>query len=427
MAYAISALNDIVKLADKVVEKKTSRSLTLTLRAKDRIALKSKAETILKKAKIKYADVKKTGSSVPVTEFKIDNFRYVLVWKPMGGGSGAGAAVTKLAESAVCLYTAALIYNKKADLQFLLENKSKISRNIDVDAKYDDVVKWLSQNEDWDKTSIESARLIHKTKKISTSHIAHRGSTFFNSIYKEFSRLLKPMNTLRLAIGSDKWNPGDIWISSIKSIPTFESLSSYNKWIADTTKSGKLFAVSLKKSGNPTIKLIDNKPLDVEFVGIRKPKEPLSSKDIYVDFKENSKPAKGVQFRSFNVGADPQGEIKGVYANHGKIGFGNISFILKKMAGVEIPKMAQLKNKPTEEIMSGIVSSYKQLGFTYSSYATNKDLDKYYLITKYQVLLIALGIKKSKNPTVIVEAMIKYASSRGLSGLFDNSWYYKIS
>ena len=176
----------------------------------------------------------------------------------------------------------------------------------------------------------------------------HRGSDFMKACYasKELALKFDKKQEVQKAPASgysdDKWNPGDIWMSTLNPNPTtskpfdfskegkscnltFEALKGAVQKAADNKT---ILAVSLKKVvGNATItefNLADRRQnIDVSLKGFRfgQTGDFFSSTDMYLIFDK-----KEMQLRAFNSTKSWQGEVKGASAAGGKIGGGGLNF-----------------------------------------------------------------------------------------------------
>jgi len=367
------------------------------------------------------------GNSKAILKFEdIDGNKYRLTdflkSKEFGGGngSGAGAEVTALAECAFCIVSAYIIKYGKFDFDSSLkENLNNI--NVDLGkTNINDVIKFLKENPDWLKSTEDSAFLFVKTANLNTLHAFHRDSKYFNEIYNEFSRLLKPINKDKLRIGTDKWNPGDVWVSNKSSLPSFNSIDDYNEYLNKEFNNNNIMAVSLKKTGL-TPKIIPvtiSKNTPVQFDNLTP--VTMKSKDMYINTKDGTR----IQIRSFNSGANVQAEIKGDYANHGKIGFGNIQYFLKLYDNIIIPTNQEISKMSIDDVVDYVNKKFKTKFSTDD--IKSKDINDF-KISKYQSVFIADVIEKSHSRDKILSAIINYAKSQGgIEGLFEPSIYYKI-
>ena len=239
----------------------------------------------------------------------------------------------------------------------------------------------------------------------------HRGSDFMKACYasKELALKFDKKQEVQKAPASgysdDKWNPGDIWMSTLNPNPTtskpfdfskegkscnltFEALKTAVQKAADDKK---ILAVSLKKAvGTPQISkfnLADRKQnVDVSLEGFRfgQTGDFFSSTDMYLIFNK-----KEMQLRAFNSTKSWQGEVKGAYANAGKIGGGGLNFycsdILKSPIGTtskDALKWSETKFAPDK------FSNFHKLYKKYSAHDKNvskknkKNNNKPYTIIK---------------------------------------------
>ena len=148
----------------------------------------------------------------------------------------------------------------------------------------------------------------------------------------------------------DKWNPGDIWMStfSITDKP-LENFSSgwgiLNKKVAELAGAEapgdktKLLGISLKKIGKTSAANIKyyKKPTaaikkNYTYSGYKygKTGDFFASQDIYIETNSGE-----IQFRTFSGTTAWQGEIKGTAAAAGKIGGGNVNFYAKQIFSKE--------------------------------------------------------------------------------------------
>lgn len=374
---------------------------------------------------------KDTNSNILIT--KIDKAPF-----SKAGGSGAGAAQTALAESAVCIVCASLVHLGKVDLS---ENGiKKIESVLDLGkqsslSEIKKIVEWLQQNPDWYDTSVRTAEEIIHQKKITKQHNFHRDSVFMNSIYKQFQDNLKPLNKLKLRVSGDKWNPSDIWISNKNTFPSHNDITTLNKTIIEGFKNDDTIGISLKKLGKSLTWSVYNLPKSkklFEFDKVVKPKSSMSSKDMYVETKAGLR----LQIRTFNAGDNIQTELKGKYASGGKCGFGATRQIIESLTNENLYTNAQIKKMSEEDIIKLIHGFYKSMGLTYSIDSMKKEfytktfkspaIQQDFLISKLQATQIASIIKNSKDKNLIVTGIFGYAHSLGLEGLFEASVYAKI-
>lgn len=268
-----------------------------------------------------------------------------------GTGSGAGADLTAVTESGQC-YVCAIAYNvckRKITWDDLtVENFVKAHQYCDTTIKFDGVIE--KSPTEWLQSYIDTANKLFENYKMPGTMKFHRGSPFVDTIYKAKKSVhtTDAKSTKPQAPGSfsdDKWNPADIWMTTLTSPPKLSSTtwSELNADIQKLAKDKKLLGVSLKKvEGTPKFEVYnDSSDLTKNYLyeGFRLAptgttgKYPpfFSSIDMYMKIS-----GKEIQFRATSGEAMWQGEIKGASAAGGKIGGGNVNFFMKKHTGEEI-------------------------------------------------------------------------------------------
>jgi len=299
----------------------------------------------------------------------------------------------------------------------------------------------------------------------------HRGSDFMKACYasKELALKFDKKQEVRKAPASgysdDKWNPGDIWMSTLDPNPssskpldfskegkscnlTFEALKEAVQKAADNKT---ILAVSLKKlAGDGKItkfNLKDRKQnIDVNLKGFRfgQTGDFFSSTDMYLIFDK-----KEMQLRAFNSIKSWQGEVKGAAAAAGKIGGGGLNFycsdILKSPIGTTLedamrwsetkftndkfPKFHQLyetySNHPSNLKPSKPVDleTFKKMANGYTYRGSNKS--PAFKFTKYMCLLLLDAIYTKKDLVKRKEwatKTLRYA----MSNIVLSSYFIKI-
>ena len=267
-----------------------------------------------------------------------------------GGGSGAGADITAIVECGQAL-VCSLVYNvMKRPIEWedlKLELLEKSMAYCDLSETLNTIIE--RSPPEWVQSYVKSANILYRNYKMLGSPVYfHRGSKFMNEVYAGkkivFDNDKKSDN--QQAPGSfsdDKWNPGDIWMTTLKTVPTIssDSWASLNKDIYDLARAKKLIGVSLKKVGGSAHieeynALSVKQTKDYQYGGFRVtsatergPLPPFfNSIDLYMTVG-----GKEIQFRATSGEASWQGEIKGATAAGGKIGGGNVNFYLKKYTG----------------------------------------------------------------------------------------------
>ena len=277
--------------------------------------------------------------------------------KDFGGGaagSGGGADLTRIAESAQCYYCSYAFNVAGRELKNppTLKELGTAARYVQADMNLYDAMDKCP--EDWHDVFVKTANILVRTyrNKVSGNVYFHRGSKFMQKIYEAKAEVMKAdkMSDNVQAPGSfsnDKWNPGDIWMSTYGTTDyvltnRYETWSELNQQVLE--KAGKLggktqlLGISLKKVGASAKITEFNLPKRVHnimssYEGFRfgKVGNFFSSQDIYMYMSGQE-----VQFRTFSGDSAWQGEIKGASAAGGKIGGGNVNFYCMKHIGQNI-------------------------------------------------------------------------------------------
>ena len=280
-----------------------------------------------------------------------------------GGGKGTagGSDDTAITESLQC-YFLSILFNTSASK---LDNKNTQLQHLqaqhDCCFTYDKTVRWKVSDlyekcpEDWLQTDvfIKSANAIYnspyaKPFKSASKVYFHRGSPYMKAVYdnkKKAALYDKKVNNPPIAPGSfndDKWNPGDIWMST-KSPTEKKPFAEGNKEPIEWTElreavrdkaDNHTLGISLKKVG-PTARVTPfntrqrSHNTNTKFSGFTfgKKGDFFSSTDIYLHFNDGGQ----MQCRATDVTRYWQGLMTGKYAYAGKIGGGNINHYVEKI------------------------------------------------------------------------------------------------
>lgn len=315
-----------------------------------------------------------------------------------GGGSRGGSDLTAITESGQC-YIASLVFNVKKKAiaweDMTLEDIKEAAKYVDTGkTTLNDV---LDQSPaDWVRSYVMIANLLYKDWKMKPGKPVyfHRDSKLHQKIFKFKQQCLandKASGSPQApgSFGDDKWNPGDIWMttfgleeSKLPDMPT-DSWSKLNKTIYDLAQSKELLGVSLKKIERTPKADEYNKPgtkkKTYTFNGFIVSPERLkqgqlpffSSIDCYLYIGDGR-----VQFRATSGSAAKpswQGEISGSTAAGGKIGGGNVNTYLIQNFGEGIFRNTE------GEIVSAVNSPafWKDFYKMYSKLFDNPTYKKY--------------------------------------------------
>jgi hypothetical protein len=368
-----------------------------------------------------------SGSSVGGV---ITSDKFTILAKPKNAsGSGAGAAMTALAESSQCLYCAAVWYGNS---DFSVDGLKAVYSHVDVTETADKIANDLPA--DWQDAAIVTAKKLHE-KFRGNAYKFHRGSSWVKRLEAKFKELNRKEKHFSNA---NKWSPADIYmLTSEGEKETFSQANSIvelNAIILKHVQDKTIIPVSLKKvsSNEATIKYV-NFTNDRSTYEIRNPvytvgkKGFFESKDVYMNFVQGE-----IQFRGFNV-VDFQGEIKGKFSAHGKIGGGVIKKIIKDSTDFEM----ETPSGVAKRFKSSRDSLYKDFYKYYKSVVTGVRLDynifvaecmkkdEGWHISKYLGAQMLYAIKNSSKSKLeeIIGSMLGYAASE--SNL--SSVYVKVS
>ena len=361
--------------------------------------------------------------SLASKKFKQISILKIFKDKDFGGGaagSGGGADLTKITESGQCYYTS-LVFNiikrplKKTD--YTTANLKKAAKFVQATIKLEDFLKKGPQ--DWFDNDIygRTANLIYAKygRKFKGIVYCHRGSAFMSKVYAAKKSVMKTDKfSAPGSFSDDKWNPGDIWLSTLP--PSAEPFGKVETWAElnqmvlesagetnSTRSTTKTLGVSLKKLGVSGKVDSFNSSKRKHNVNVRfknftfgKSGDFFSSIDVYIRFDVAE-----VQLRAFNSTSAWQGEIKGLAAAGGKIGGGNLNYYLEKYAKKSIGYPRQ--NQPRGRSWSETPANKVDVNNTYSLYV------------KYNKLQTA------KMPTVSLSEFKKRLKEKGASFVFSKN------
>ena len=311
----------------------------------------------------------KTGQDIISRFFKDPDFGG-------GRGSGGGADDTAVTESMQCFYLS-LLFNTSINK---LDNKNTQLKDLETQKNhcyvYERSTRLTAKDcydrcpEDWFEKNvfIKTANAIYqsqyskpfKGKKV----YFHRGSPFMKKVYASKKRAMdfdRKNNNPPIAPGSfsdDKWNPGDIWMSTQMptAIEPFVDNKKFKKppveWttlreaVVDKSTINTI-GVSLKKvEGNPSVVAFNTRERthnkEVRFSGFTfgQTGDFFKSADMYMYFSDGGI----MQLRATATTKSWQGEMKGKYAAAGKIGGGNINHFVEQVYGKSIGSSSMQSN-----------------------------------------------------------------------------------
>jgi len=397
--------------------------------AAQRAEIQDKISKQLKSMRVNYVnEIDKAESSFPVTKIILSKSIIKLIYKKgSSGGSGAGAALTKLAESSQALY-AAVVFNvlgrEMTIKDVTKDNFMRAASTAITDENINNMINNLP--DDWINSSIAGANALFRAYKGKGKFTFHRGSSLVNAIEKTFTLI----NRGESAFGNlNKWSPADIYMVgagfNVGALQAERTLKGLNEKMFEYIQNNQLIGVSLKKitgSGRISKK---NFPTDkkITTASFRGTTTNLDSMDGYIQWGSAS--TEKIQFRSF--GGDVsltgwQGEIKGASANQGKISLGPINFILKRHGLPQLPSSSESaalakQNKDshcqqiTQMLLSLGVITADKIQETTSTIKNNSDKYRY---SKYLVAKLLTTVKSAPKQIQdqVVQDFYLYASSQ---------------
>ena len=206
---------------------------------------------------------------------------------------------------------------------------------------------WLGFDNQGENVFMKTANAIHKFVKGKFRGIVyfHRGSKFMEAIYDSFQKAQAiqkdPKNGKTVwstrSINSNKWNPGDMWISTMNPNPDSSKPFCYGDpnsgdcktydMLRDSVikhaKKGEILAISLKKTGGGSATVTEynlkerkhNNKTIVKNFNFGKTGDFFASKDLYLNFSNGSE----MQFKPGGIDREWRGEITGGTARGGNI------------------------------------------------------------------------------------------------------------
>jgi len=345
-------------------------------------------------------------------------------------GSGGGADATASTETMQCYYAAYLLNNN--DLSLLDPNKSYAeeltkffasrpglvegydkNKQLSFQDCWDFWVVNLKEDAEWMDTFIATANKI----KINATNFTkrpvyfHRGSPFMDSIYarkkkceKHNKDLIKSgtaTSELKESIASfsdDKWNPGDIWMSTINpDVMPYQPFSWQPEFMSENMQqhvcdwpslqtavyqsamSGETLGISLKKSGkNASFRAFNSKDPEarkdkITYSGYRFGSgDFFNSADMYIEFNNGS-----MQYRATASTSSWQGEVKGTKASGGKCGGGPTNYYSELYFDRSIDSDKKLESGTWREKKGRISAADKEKMYElYLKYNENQKVDK---------------------------------------------------
>ena len=348
-----------------------------------------------------------------------------------GAGSGGGAGKTEKVESLQCYYLSLLLnssrtsfkcdncgvkdLSSKENLQYCHTDEfttSKAVRELINDPK---LLDWTTHGKKGDDLNVfmkianKLAKHL-KSKGFTGKYHIHRGSDFMKYIYESRKRAMdfdkKNDKKAPSTFSNDKWNPGDIWISTMDPNPQtsqpllndesgneIKSFDILKQEVYRLYEEKKLLGISLKKvsdtanitefnPGKDGKDRIHNQKVKIKSFSFGQGPEGtvddfFSSIDVYINFDNG----KTMQLRATDSTKSWQGEVKGAMAAQGKIGGGGLNYYTEMFLNKSIGSNTNKKGKWSETLAPNANQMYE----LYKKFATHpknvKPIDKSELVS----------------------------------------------
>jgi len=343
-------------------------------------------------------------------------------------GSGGGADATAATES-MCCYYAAYLFNSGVGMfdpnksyseelsQFFTQNPKFVDafdkkKQLTFQDCWDFWVNQLGEDVEWMDTFIATANKIKsRAKDFGSPVYFHRGSPFMDAVYarkkkceKHNRDLIKSgtaigeINEAVTSFSNDKWNPGDIWMSTINpTVMPYQPFSWNPPFLSEKMKehvcdwpslqtavyqsamSGETLGISLKKTGkDASLKVFNSKDPEakkdpIKYNGYRFGSgDFFNSADMYVEFNNGS-----MQYRPTASTKSWQGEIKGTKASGGKAGGGPTNYYCELYFDHSIDSTSKLASGTWKE-KKGVIrlADKKKMHNLYLKYNKKQKVDK---------------------------------------------------
>ena len=299
----------------------------------------------------------------------------------------------------------------------------------------------------------------------------HRGSSFMKAIYQskkqtsDTEKKSDPQGTkvwTTTTIANDKWNPGDIWISTLNPNPEASHPFCYKEkngdcdtydMLKDSVRQhaidGKILGISLKKTGKGPARVTEynkeerkhNRRVTISNFSFGKTGNFFSSKDLYLNFSNGSP----LQLKPGEIKSRWRGEIVGGTARGGNVAAPILNFFcekfLKRSIGsnsitsgtwhenkfynVDKSKVFRLYNKYSNHTNNKFKKPTKMSSKTFIETAdkVEKSGSGFYFSKYMGLLFLDAFFGGSGNQTMCSTKIIRYA----MSNLDVSSYYIKVN
>ena len=424
-------IDDILRNYQTKILKNTSTVQEIRIEDNQRAAVRDQVESSLRSQGIIYGELTRNVGSFGGTEIVLfgKKIRFIYKLRSVSAGSGAGAALTRLSESAQCAY-AAIAFGLGRSIKNNDVTTSNLSRYSGTFFTDEDTTKIAnSLPDDWVESSVFGANKLLTTFGRGGRYTFHRGDGVVSRINNAFMRV-KRIENVRMDV--NKWNPSDFWMVErgfdFGRIDGEQTLLGLNQVIQESLQEKSLIGISLKKmQGGASLSkknITSNMNQSKEYTGFSYSR---TSMDGYILLSGGTK----IQYRSFGGPSSLtgfQGEVKGANANQGKISLGPTNMILRTYGLPTVPTNAAAR------VRTDPISVWNEISVGLRTYArmNQKQIDtlrdkvnQSWLYSKLQVTQLIGIIESIKNRNLrnqLVEDLYLYASSQSRF----SSAYYKL-
>lgn len=281
------------------------------------------------------------------------------------GGRGGGDAQTARAEIMQCVYCEHMVNNTRASFESIQPSDLEKAYNATsvVGATFEQV---MELDASWHYSGYWTAKRLVKDKLINNKMTFHRNDSTMKDIYKVKDVTVN--NSGLSKIEHDKWNPGDIWATTDKSIASKlpnTSIQELNLKLIELFNSRKLVGISLKKVVTENqlkleIKNKDASRYKYKFISgssmavfKRKGGDIWRSKSSNVEFNGGKA---AIRNKAHFAALTFELELK--TARGGGGGYGQISDSLKKRMNIRLPTNQDLKTQANDLKQKGEKSKF---------------------------------------------------------------------
>ena len=188
ISEVLLAINEVLQGYESEVKKASEKLTVLQINGKERAEIREEIKEKLNKTRVRYEQksVPESGfDGLEILESPTSILR--IIFKTKGGGSGAGAAVTELGESAQCVYAAVAfgLGRHITNSDITPDNVERFKDKFSVDGNLNKILNEMTK--EWINSSILGANeLWDKFKSLKNGIVFHRGDRVVNHIENQF-------------------------------------------------------------------------------------------------------------------------------------------------------------------------------------------------------------------------------------------------